>query len=162
MTLIIDVVGTPAAQGSKRGFVVNGRAVLVESSKKVKPWRQDVTEAVKQVCESHEALTGPVMVSVVFYLRRPGYHFHTGTRAHELKPNAPTYVDKRPDGDKLLRSTLDALTASGVFRDDAQVAILTGVKRYADRATGARIEIQSLEREPSSDVPPSVSGEVLF
>ena len=44
-TLTIRVNGTPAPQGSKRGFVVKGRVVMAESSPKVKPWRQDVAAA---------------------------------------------------------------------------------------------------------------------
>lgn len=156
MSLVINVTGLPAPQGSKRGFVVNGRVVMKESSAKVKPWRQDVVTAVEQtlndpyVTAGPVPLTGPVDVRVDFYLPRPRYHFRTGARAHELKPNAPTYVDKKPDTDKLLRSTLDGLTSSGVIRDDAQVASLTGVKRYADAATGARITITPLDTVPAA------------
>lgn len=44
MILTIVVHGQPAPQGSKRAFVNKhtGRAALVESSKKVQPWRQAV------------------------------------------------------------------------------------------------------------------------
>lgn len=149
--LTINVIGTPAPQGSKRAFVVNGRAVMAESSKKVAPWRQDVKHATldaigggTNLVDAVDPLTGPLEVVVVFYLPRPGYHFRTGKRAHELKPNAPAYVDKKPDVDKLLRSTLDGLKEAGVYRDDAQVADARGVKRYADAATGARITITPL------------------
>lgn len=153
--LTFNVTGTPAPQGSKRAFVVNGHAVMAESSKKVKPWRQDVTAAALNAMASvpgFQPYAGPVSVRVVFWISRPGYHFRSGARSRELKPTAPRYVDKKPDGDKLLRATLDALTSSGVFRDDAQVAILTGVKEYADGPTGARIEIASLARDASADV----------
>lgn len=145
--LTINVLGTPAPQGSKRAYVVAGKARMVESSAKVKPWRQDVTAAAQAAIHEtpgHEPHTGPVAVAVTFYLPRPGYHYGTGRNAGVLKSTAPTHVDKKPDVDKLLRSTLDALTSSGVFRDDAQVAVLTGEKRYADAATGARITIRPL------------------
>lgn len=173
-SLTINVVGTPAPQGSKKGFVVNGRVVMTESSKKVKPWRQDVVSAVEtflaadyirvggpnggtawgKELREHLPLSMPLAVEVIFYLPRPGYHFRTGKRAHELKPNAPAYVDKKPDGDKLLRSTLDALTTSGLIRDDAQIADLRGVKRYADAATGARITITPLPTVPATGPTP--------
>ena len=41
------VHGMPAPQGSKKfvGLSKSGRGLLVESSKKVKPWRQDVVAA---------------------------------------------------------------------------------------------------------------------
>lgn len=149
MTLTIDVVGTPAPQGSKRTFVVNGRAVMAESSKKVKPWRQDVVAAVEQTlaATTWEVPSGPVRVDITFFLPRPRYHFRTGKRANELKPNAPTWVDKKPDKDKLERATCDALTTSGVIRDDAQIAQGMVEKRYADPVrgvTGARITIRPL------------------
>jgi len=36
--IFIPVLGIPAAQGSKKHV---GRGILIESSKKVAPWRQD-------------------------------------------------------------------------------------------------------------------------
>ena len=152
-TLTINVVGTPAPQGSKRAFIVNGHAVMTESSKKVKPWRQDVTAAAQTAAADHwydgdqhgwTAPPGAVEITITFYMPRPRYHFRTGARSHELKPNAPTWVDKKPDIDKLTRSTLDALTSSAVIRDDAQVARVVLEQRYADAATGARIIVRPL------------------
>lgn len=145
--LTIDVVGLPAPQGSKRAFVVNGRAVMAESSKKVKPWRQDVVAAVHNTLAEHpwETPAHAVEVSISFYMPRPGYHFRTGKHSHQLRPNAPAHVDKKPDLDKLARSTLDALTTSAVIKDDAQVARLVIEKRYADGPTGARITITPLD-----------------
>lgn len=168
--LTINVVGTPAPQGSKRAFVVNGRAVMTESSKKVKPWRQDVKSAVDDLRDvvpglDQLPLTGPLEVSIDFYLPRPGYHFGTGRNAGVLKPGAPAYVDKKPDVDKLLRSTLDGLKEAGIYRDDAQVAIATGVKRYADASTGARITVRPLNVSPvaaSPDAAGETPQEVLF
>lgn len=168
--LTINVVGTPAPQGSKRAFVVNGRAVMTESSKKVKPWRQDVKSAVEDLRDvvpalAEAPLSGPLEVSIDFYLPRPGYHFRTGKHAGELKLGAPAYVDKKPDVDKLLRSTLDGLKEAGVYRDDAQVAIATGVKRYADAATGARITVRPLNVSPAMESPVGAGEtpqEVLF
>jgi len=145
--LTINVTGTPAPQGSKRAFVVNGRAVMAESSKKVKPWRQDVTAAVLDTIANtpgFEPFTGPVRVDITFYLPRPGYHFRTGARSHELKDSAPHWVDKKPDKDKLERATCDALTSSGVIRDDAQIAAGFVEKLYANGPTGARITITPL------------------
>lgn len=146
--LTFNVTGTPAPQGSKRAFVVNGHAVMAESSKKVKPWRQDVTAAALNAMASvpgFQPYAGPVRVDITFYLARPRYHFRTGARAHELKDSAPIFVDKKPDKDKLERATCDALTSSGVIRDDAQIAAGFVEKRYANGATGARITITPLD-----------------
>lgn len=156
--LTINVTGTPAPQGSKRAFVVNGRAVMAESSKKVKPWRQDVVAAAQAVLavEDWWAIPpGPVQVDITYFLARPRYHYRTGARAHELKPNAPCWVDKKPDRDKLDRATCDALTSSGVIRDDAQIAAGRTEKRYADGATGALIRIRVLGPETAVPVPAS-------
>jgi Holliday junction resolvase RusA-like endonuclease len=154
--LTIHVVGLPAPQGSKRAFVVNGHAVMTESSKKVKPWRQDVVAAVKEILAIEDwwaVPAGPVRVDITYYLPRPRYHYRTGARAHELKPNAPTWVDKKPDRDKLDRATCDALTTSGVIRDDAQIADGQTTKRYADGATGATITITPLNAVPAATSP---------
>jgi Holliday junction resolvase RusA-like endonuclease len=168
--LTINVVGTPAPQGSKRAFVVNGRAVMAESSKKVKPWRQDVKSAVEDLRDVVPAfaqlpLAGPLEVQVDFYIVRPGYHFRTGKHAGVLKDNAPRFVDKKPDADKLLRSTLDGLKEAGVYRDDAQVAVVVGRKYYADQATGARITVRPLATtDPSpadASSPVRAAGEAL-
>ncbi|WP_447643190.1 RusA family crossover junction endodeoxyribonuclease [Nocardioides zeae] len=147
--LVIYAVGTPAPQGSKKAFVVGGHARVVDDSKKTKPWRQDVTAAAYAAIQDRpDALTalstGPLHVTIVFFLARPKAHYGTGRNAAVLKATAPTYVDKKPDVDKLVRSTLDALTDAGVYRDDNQVARLWVEKQYADHATGAQIMIRPL------------------
>lgn len=155
--LVINVVGTPAPQGSKKGFYnhATGRVQMKESSAKVKPWRQDVVTSVQNLRDDladgfvnsvgQLPLAGPLQVDVTFFLARPGYHFGTGKNKQLLKPTAPSYVEKKPDVDKLIRSTLDGLKEAGVYRDDAQVAVVHGVKRYANAATGARITIRPLD-----------------
>lgn len=132
----IRVYGTPAPQGSKRHV---GHGVMVESSKKVKPWRAAVTAEAAQ----HEPLHGPVALTLTFYLPRPRGHYRTGKYAHELRDSAPRDPAVKPDLDKLLRSTLDALTDAGLIDDDARVYSLTARKRYADDAErpGALITI---------------------
>jgi Holliday junction resolvase RusA-like endonuclease len=158
--LTVNVVGTPAPAGSKRAFVVNGRARMQESSKKVRPWWQAVAGAAQEALpDDWETITGPVGVDIVFYLARPGYHYRTGSHAGELKPNAPSWADKKPDTDKLERTVLDALKAVGVYRDDCQVADLRGVKRYADAATGARITITPLTAATSASTPDVAAAE---
>lgn len=148
-TLTFNVTGLPAPQGSKRGFYNKnlGRVQMVESSNKVAPWRQDVVAAALHAI-AEQGWTPPAKaaeVDVTFYLPRIKAHFRTGNRSHELRPDAPELVDKKPDLDKLARSTLDALTSSGVLRDDAQVARLCVEKRYASGPTGAQITVRSLD-----------------
>ena len=69
--LRFTVHGLPAAQGSKRHV---GRGVMVESSKRVKPWRQDVVAAALRAIEddpTFEMFTGPVEVNIDFFFARP-------------------------------------------------------------------------------------------
>jgi crossover junction endodeoxyribonuclease RusA len=123
----------PAAQGSKRHV---GNGVMIESSKAVKPWRQDVVAAADRAMNNDpqfEMFTGPVEVTIDFFFARPKSHYGSGRNAGTLKVAAPTYVDKRPDIEKLERSTHDALTTAGVWRDDALVVKHSGAKRYGLR-----------------------------
>jgi Holliday junction resolvase RusA-like endonuclease len=150
----IEVFGTPAPQGSKRAFVVRkkgevgkGRAVVVESSAKVKPWRQDVKTAALEAVDYGDNLPVfedcPVSVWIDFYLARPKGHYGTGRNAGIVKASASKYPTVKPDLDKLIRSTLDALTEAGVYGDDSQViSIMTG-KFYADhRQPGALVHVE--------------------
>lgn len=143
--LRITVVGIPAPQGSKRGFYNQGtgRVQMVESSKKVKPWRQDVKAAAIQAMEAVGWATTaePVELVITFLMPRPGYHYGTGRNAGVLKQTAPTWVSKKPDVSKLVRSTEDALTEAQVYRDDAQVARLVVDQVYADGRPGAEIRV---------------------
>ena len=135
----IRVFGHSAPQGSKRHV---GNGVLIESSAKVKPWRQDVRAA---ALEADAHFDGPVALTVGFLLRRPASHFRTGRNAHLLRDSAPAYPGKKPDIDKLLRSTLDGLGESGIWRDDAQVVRVRAEKLYADHEpVGAHITIEPL------------------
>ena len=139
----ITVHGLPAPQGSKKAYVRNGRAILVESSAKVKPWRQAIIDATHHAPHYTQAVT----VTITFLLPRPKHHFGTRQGQPYLKPTAPTYVITKPDIDKLARSTLDGLTDSGVLSDDNIVAVLTAKKRYVkdSEEPGAVIHIQPTE-----------------
>jgi Holliday junction resolvase RusA-like endonuclease len=133
----VDVIGHPAPQGSKRHV---GNGIMVESSGRVKPWREDVVNAVTRAVLAGmiPPQTDAVAVDVTFALRRPA--------SAKRRPHPHT----RPDLDKLLRSTLDALTTSGVILDDARVVEITARKVYApDGApTGATITITPAEKDP--------------
>lgn len=120
---------------------------MIESSKKVKPWREAVKWAALDELGDYFGpgfafFNEPLYLGVAFYLPRPRSHYRTGKHSHELRDNAPHYVGKRPDLDKLLRSTLDALGEAGCWIDDAQVAHITAMKMYADgRQPGAYITV---------------------
>lgn len=133
----IIVYGLPAPQGSKRHL---GNGVMVESSKKVKPWRQDVKHAAITAMELPDAVLGgvqlhrppycgPVAVSMVFTFDRPKGHYRTGRNAHLLRDAAPPRPAGMPDLSKLIRSTEDALTGV-VWKDDALVVEYVRLGKY--------------------------------
>ena len=112
------VAGVPAPQGSKRHV---GRGVLIESSKQLKPWREDIRQsALGALGRDYAFPDGPVGVSLLFWLPRPKSHPKT-------RRTLPT---TRPDIDKLARAVLDALTSAGIYGDDSQVTWLVLEKRY--------------------------------
>ena len=140
----IRVNGLPAPQGSKRHV---GNGVMVEASKRVKPWRQDV-KLDSQNQYRGSVIAGPVFVEIIFWVPRPQSHYRTGKYAGQLKPNAPTHSTSCLDGDidKLVRCTLDGLSAKCggcVIADDSLVVQLLCEKRYvtADEGVGAQIRV---------------------
>lgn len=130
----IWVPGRPRPQGSKR-HVGGGR--LVEQVKGLPAWRKTVADAARKAHEG-PPISGPVEVNLVFIFDRPKAHYRTGRNADLLRDDAPRDHVKPPDLDKLCRAVFDALTAAGVWGDDAQVVRLTASKTYP--APGLRDE----------------------
>lgn len=144
ISLEFRVHGIPGAQGSK----IRTQYGMRESSKKVKPWRQDVVAAALDAVRNSpefEQIIGPARVRVTFYFPRPKGHFGTGRNIGVLKDWAPVYVTSHShgDGDKLLRSTFDALTTAGVWRDDSLAVKGIFEKVYAE-LPGAQISVSEL------------------
>jgi crossover junction endodeoxyribonuclease RusA len=115
---------------------------MVESSKKVGPWREAVVTAAQMAGVAGLSLGGPLSLRVEFIIKRPLKHF----TSKGLRPDAPTWVTTTPDLDKLLRSTKDGLVQAGVIWDDKLVAAGSQHKRYAgaDETPGAIVEITRL------------------
>jgi Holliday junction resolvase RusA-like endonuclease len=136
--LRVEVVGLPAPQGSKRHV---GRGILVESSKNVAPWRDSVAYATREAMRaaSWVTLDEPCAVAIDFYLPRPA-----------SAPKSRTEPDRKPDIDKLIRSTLDALTTAGAIADDARIVNIGAGKHYAGPLhPGVGAEIYVLALGPS-------------
>lgn len=132
------VYGTPGPQGSKAFMGMHGgHGVMRESSKKVKPWREAVRwEAIAarqgELPEPMATLDEPLIAEMVFTAVRPKSHYRTGRNSHLLRDGAPLRPLAKPDVSKLCRSTEDALTDAGVWKDDARVVEYTRLaKVYA-------------------------------
>ena len=142
--IFIPVRGLPAPQGSKRHI---GHGIMIENSKKIKPWRQDVRAAAIDHYEG-DIIGRAVEVEIIFLFARPKSHFGTGKNANKLKQKAPEFVTSSATGDidKLCRSTLDGLSAKAggtVIKDDSLVVSLKAVKKYAKEGEllGAKISV---------------------
>lgn len=125
----------PGAQGSKR-HVGGGR--LVESSKRVAPWRDDVRAVMLEAGSALAApIPGPLVATITFWFDRPKSHYRTNG---ELRDTAPAYPTGRNlgDVDKLLRSTFDAIVSAGVVGDDSQFVKVLAQKRWSDQRTAVR------------------------
>jgi Holliday junction resolvase RusA-like endonuclease len=144
MTLKIIAYGAPAPQGSKKfvGLAKSGRGILAESSKKVRPWRQDVKAAALAARNGAPTLDAPVRVRMVFTMPKPA----------SAPKRKRTYPCRMPDLSKLVRSTEDALTEAGIWKDDARVVeysriakVYPGEDPESLDAPGVRIEVELLE-----------------
>lgn len=142
--VLIDfqVVGTPRPGGSKTsGTSKAGKSFCRPANKHTATWRSDVSDAAVKV-RPKQLLTGPLSVVYLFFFRRPKSHFNA---KGELRPSAPHYHTKMPDGTKLVRSTEDAMTGI-IWDDDSQVVFGLSQKLYCQpgQLEGARILVQEI------------------
>jgi Holliday junction resolvase RusA-like endonuclease len=149
------VRGRPAPQGSKRGVArTTGKGAdlkivgirQIEMSPHVGVWRDDV----KAAAETRIGLTGhkpwdcPLRVRMVFTVRKPA----------SAPKRRRTWPGTMPDLSKLCRSTEDALTAAGVWKDDARVVEYTRLAKVypgedpeALEVPGVRISVEPVTDE---------------
>lgn len=152
-TITFEVLGTPAPKGSSRAIYSKklGRAFNVPSGSNVnrdrmKTWDAAVREAARAAVGDVTAppfVLVPLFVDILFRLARPADHW---SKKGGLKPWAndakPMF---KPDFDKLVRSTLDALKGT-VYDDDARICSARVDKIYASPGyEGMAIQVSQLE-----------------
>lgn len=132
--LTVIVRANPATQGSKQarpiyrgrgaGRQFTGRVAQVESNhEKHRAWRDAVRNAAVDAllaAGDPGPLNGPVRVVAVFTLKKPA----------SAPKRRRTWPTTKPDIDKLLRSTFDALTEAGVWVDDSRVVDERAIKTF--------------------------------
>ena len=69
------VHGIPRPQGSKKGYFRNGRVILVEASKQLPEWREQIIVAAKEAMMLSDVWLlksdKPIRVEAVFFFPRP-------------------------------------------------------------------------------------------
>lgn len=133
MDLSFVVLGQPQPQGSHRIVPVGKRHRITDSNEHLPDWRHSVTTGARIAMAGEGTwggpLSGPVRLTVDFWLRRP-------LAAPKTRDVHPT---RKPDTSKLIRAVEDACTDAGVWVDDAQVVSIRSIKRYAVGPSLARI-----------------------
>lgn len=124
-TWMFTIMGQPVGQGSMTPVRAGPRLAVKHprSSETHRRWMVDIMNA---AWGDRTPLDRPVRVVAEFAFQRP--RSHHGKRG--LLRSAPVFHTQRPDVDKLLRLTLDALTLAGVIGDDARVVEAEGLKRW--------------------------------
>ena len=145
--LVITVHGSPAPQGSKHGRPIykgrgehkafTGKVAMVESSKeKVLSWREAVKASAERSLEAWSLTTyggigqaalfrivdRPVAIDITFCFDKPA----SAPKRRRIWP----IKRSTHDVDKLQRSTFDALTEAGVFKDDSQIVDVRARKTF--------------------------------
>lgn len=128
------VAGIPAPQGSKR-HVGSGR--MIESSKKLKPWRELVSRKSATAAKSlDKPMDGHLRLIVRFELPA------VKRSRFGARPAGP------PDLDKLVRAICDGLKDGRLIVDDARIVEITATKHWTTGKPGALISIEHVGQEP--------------
>lgn len=120
--MVVHIDMTPVPKARPRAVVIGGHARLYTPAT-TRAAEQQIAEAVRAAAdgETYEAGT-PVTIDVTFGMPIPKTSRHTSENdAHH----------KKPDVDNLVKTVLDGINASGVWRDDSQVTAITATKIYA-------------------------------
>lgn len=139
----ITVYGTPAGQG-RITFLGPGRSAKHSNEKELKPWRRAIIDAAKRATGCHEyvefgalkhcavcrlvakehglLVDVPVAVDVTVTVEKP--------KSAPKRTRSYPITRYSTDVDHHARACLDALSASGLLHDDAQVVELTARKVY--------------------------------
>jgi crossover junction endodeoxyribonuclease RusA len=140
-TITLNIIGIPQPKGSMSAVRTRGgHTVMLEGKSNTaraasRTWREAVETAARDWQHGHAQvlLDEPLRVDIAFFLPRP-----------KSAPKRRVWPDRKPDVDKLVRHSFDALTGI-IWADDARVCDLHVRKHYAvDVPPGATITIGRL------------------
>lgn len=134
MTVMFTVDGEPQGKARPRFSTANGRVRAITPKNTVK-YENSVKWAYKKNCGTQRFEDNASLnVKITAYYGIP--QSKTNSKKERMRANAilPT---KKPDCDNVAKAILDALNQLA-YKDDAQVAELTVLKRYSDKP---RVEV---------------------
>ena len=112
---------------------------MVEASKHLPAWRNDIILAVKQLFNDTQDVTkfvDPIKLKVTFYIERP------------KQPKHKVWPGSKPDLDHYIRGCADALVIGGLLQDDSLIVKIQAEKVWCSPETavepGATIELWRL------------------
>ena len=158
--IVFSVRGLPKGQPRPRAFVRKtsfGPIARVYDSATAEGWKSEIALAARPFIPA-QPLSGPLAVTIEFWMPRPLDHFPARNRKNGLKPGVPEFHTIVPDADNLAKAVLDCLSRLRIWEDDDQVSKLTVTKRYEDPAsgTGASIHVERprgyLEAKPTEQL----------
>lgn len=135
------ISGTPKPQARPR-FARRGKFVSTYSVKN--EWKEVCKKAFKEAAKTIEQYDMAITVNLDFYFQRPKSHYRTGKNSEVLKSFAPKYHIVKPDKDNLEKAVTDAMTDSGLIKDDCIIIGGETFKSYAEIGDepGCMIEIK--------------------
>lgn len=129
-----EVLGVPAPQGSKsrmpNGMVIEGSSKTGRA--KHKAWRAAVADVARDVAEERPH-DGPLAVDITFRMPMPA------SRPKRMRTAGRWPCTVKPDIDKVVRTTLDALADGGLIAGDSRVWKLDVEQVEVTSWTGAEI-----------------------
>ncbi len=134
MMIVFRVYGIPQTKGSTKAFHRPGMKfpIITNDNPKNKPWAQTVSAMAQSYRTESCPFEGPIRLNLRFSLPIP----------KSLPKRRPSFMVKKPDLDKMVRSVKDALKGV-LYRDDSQVVALVTEKVY-DPHPGVRVVVEPI------------------
>ena len=145
MIITLDIHGEPKGQPRARAYARkfgNKHSARMYDPGTADAWKQAVARAAFPHVK-RDPITGPVAVSVTFFMPRPKKLCRKKDPAGIIPHTA------KPDIDNLVKALFDALTNVGIWRDDSQV-FDTHVMKFYHRKGGlasCKVEIEFEETQ---------------
>lgn len=125
--LSFKIYGEPRPQARPR-FVKGGKVYSPKSE-----WRVLVqTASFAEHLRRKQTFSGPLMIHLSYFFKRPKNHYRFGKFADKLKFEAPEFCNNGYDLDNLNKAVLDALTDSSLILDDRIIVELSSKKSWQD------------------------------